>query len=79
MFGFDQDPDLDYSPHSTVGTLTLRGAMTDRRAALCNWINDTVNGKPWKRNVTITELLSVDGGVKPGKAYQYPSSRFASS
>jgi hypothetical protein len=57
--------------HKSVGELTLRGAMTDKRAALCTWINETVMGKPWKRDLTITELLSVDGGVKPGKAYEY--------
>jgi hypothetical protein len=57
--------------HKSVGEITLRGAMTDKRAALCQWINDTVNGKPWKRMLTITELLSVDGGVKDGKQYIY--------
>lgn len=57
--------------HKSVGEITLRGAMTDKRAALCQWINDTVNGKPWKRTLTITELLSVDGGVKDGKQYIY--------
>jgi hypothetical protein len=57
--------------HKSVGEITLRGAMTDKRAALCQWINDTVNGKPSKRTLTITELLSVDGGVKDGKQYIY--------
>jgi hypothetical protein len=57
--------------HRSVGEITLRGAMTDKRAALCTWINETVAGKPWKRDLTITELLSVDGGVKDGKAYTY--------
>jgi hypothetical protein len=57
--------------HKSVGEITLRGAMTDKRAALCTWINETVAGKPWKRTLTITELLSVDGAVKPGKAYTY--------
>lgn len=57
--------------HKTVGEITLRGAMTDARKALCQWINDTVNGKPWKQNLTITELLSVGGQVKDGKAYLY--------
>lgn len=40
--------------HKSVGEITLRGAMTDKRAALCQWINETVSGKPWKRNVTVT-------------------------
>jgi hypothetical protein len=57
--------------HKSVGEITLRGAMTGKRAALCTWINETVNGKPWKRTLTITELLSVDGGVKDGKQYIY--------
>jgi hypothetical protein len=57
--------------HKSIEEITLRGAMTDKRAALCTWINETVNGKPWKRTLTITEFLSVDGGVKPGKQYIY--------
>ncbi len=57
--------------HKTVGEITLRGAMTDGRQALYQWINETVMGKPWKRKLTITELLSVGGGVKPGKSYTY--------
>jgi hypothetical protein len=55
--------------HKTINEVTLRGAMTDGRKALCEWINDTVQGKPWKRMLTITELLSVDGAVKDGKQY----------
>ena len=54
--------------HKSVGEITLRGAMTKERKALCQWVNETVDGKPWKRMLTITELLSVDGGVKDGKA-----------
>ncbi|MEO8683164.1 MAG: phage tail protein [Vicinamibacterales bacterium] len=42
--------------HKTVGEITLRGAMTDTRAALFAWINETVLGKPWKRNVAITPI-----------------------
>lgn len=60
--------------HKSVGTISLKGSMTDHRAALCTWINEVVQGKPWKRNLTITELLSVDGAVKPGKAYHYNDS-----
>ena len=56
--------------HKTVGEITLRGAMTDKRQALSSWINDTVDGKPWKRDLTITELLSVDGAVKDGRIWQ---------
>jgi len=57
--------------HKTVNEITLRGAMTDGRQNLCKWINDTVNGLPWKQMVTITEMLSVDGSVKDGKQYIY--------
>lgn len=58
--------------HKTVAEITLRGAMTDGRAALCEWINDTVQGKPWKQMLTVTELLAaVDGSVKPGKQFIY--------
>jgi len=61
-----------HSPgHRSVGEITLIGAMTDQRKALCQWINDTAGGKPWKQMVTITELLTIDGGVKPGKQYIY--------
>lgn len=57
--------------HKSVGEITLRGAMTRDRGALCQWINDTVNDKPWKQMLTITEMLSNDGGVKDGKQYIY--------
>jgi hypothetical protein len=57
--------------HKSVGEITLRGAMTDKRMALSQWINDTTSGREWRRDLTITELLSVDGSVKPGKAYEY--------
>ena len=49
--------------HKSVGEITLRGAMTDKRAALCQWINETVTGKPWKRDVTIT-AEHLDGTVE---------------
>jgi hypothetical protein len=42
--------------HKSVGEITLRGAMTDKRQALCAWINETVAGKPWKRSVAITPI-----------------------
>ena len=48
--------------HKSVGEITLRGAMTDKRAALCTWINETVAGKPWKRTVTITPI-HLDGTI----------------
>ncbi len=50
--------------HKSVGEITLRGAMTDKRAALCTWINETVAGKPWKRDVSITPMLQ-NGTVGP--------------
>ncbi len=57
--------------HKSVSEITLRGAMTKSRAALCQWINDTANGKEWKRTLTVTELLDVSGQQKAGKAYIY--------
>jgi hypothetical protein len=73
VIGADADRFQTTSPgHKSVGEVTLRGAMTDKRAALCQWINETVNGKPWKRTVTITELVfGADGSVKDGKQYIY--------
>jgi len=47
--------------HKSVNSVTLRGAMTNTRRELSQWINDTTQGKPWKRNVTLTELLSAGG------------------
>ena len=47
--------------HKSVNTITLRGAMTDKRAALCQWINDTTQGRNWRRNLQLTEVL-LDGG-----------------
>jgi len=48
--------------HKTVGEITLRGAMTDGRKAMCQWINETVEGKPWKRTITITPM-NLDGTI----------------
>jgi phage tail-like protein len=54
--------------HKYVDTVTLRGPLTSGRKALCQWITDTVQGKDWKRNVTIKEILK-DG--TDGKSYTY--------
>jgi hypothetical protein len=54
--------------HKYVDTLTLRGPLTSGRKAMCDWINATVQGKEWKRNVTITEIMK-DGS--DGKSYTY--------
>jgi hypothetical protein len=48
--------------HKSVGEITLRGAMTDSRKAMCTWINETVNGKPRKRDIAITPML-LDGTI----------------
>ncbi len=61
-----------HSPgHRSVEEITLRGAMTAGRSALSQWINDTVQGREWRRTLTITELLSAEGWVKDGKSYVY--------
>lgn len=56
--------------HKTVGEITLRGAMTDGRKNLCTWINDTVNGKPWKQMLTINEITT-QGNPSRNKTYIY--------
>ncbi|MBI2435835.1 MAG: phage tail protein [Candidatus Hydrogenedentes bacterium] len=42
--------------HKYVDTLTLRGPLTAGRKALCQWMNNAVQGKAWKRTLTITEI-----------------------
>lgn len=42
--------------HKSIEEITLRGAMTDGRNALCDWINETLAGKDSRRTVTITEI-----------------------
>jgi len=56
--------------HKTIDALTLRGAMTDGRKALCEWINDTVNGKPWKRTLAVREDNPITQ-KRPGRIYTY--------
>jgi len=54
--------------HKYVDTITLRGPLTAGRKALCQWITDTVKGQPWKRTLTIKEILK-DGS--DGKTFTY--------
>lgn len=54
--------------HKTVGEITLRGAMTDGRKALCQWVTEVVQGKPWRQGVTIQENRP---NGKPGKSFNY--------
>jgi hypothetical protein len=54
--------------HKYVGSLTLRGPMTSGRKDMCTWITDTLEGKEWKRAVTIKEILK-DG--TDGKQFTY--------
>jgi hypothetical protein len=57
---FDQsDPSLDPKPHTTTTNLVLRGAMTDSRKSLTTWLNDTVAGKSWQRNLIVTSKAGV--------------------
>ena len=39
--------------HKTVDTLTMRLISTGSMVA--TWINDTIDGKPWKRTVEVSE------------------------
>lgn len=54
--------------HKYIDTLTLRGPLTSGRKALCQWITDTVKGQPWKRTLTVKEILK-DGS--DGKTFTY--------
>jgi len=53
------DQSIDTRPHTTVTDLVLRGAMTDSRKSLCTWLNDTVSGKSWQRNLIVTSKAGV--------------------
>ena len=55
----------------TCSEIVLRGPMVTQRKAMLQWINDTVSGRPWQRNLTITELVKVRGVVREGKQYLY--------
>ena len=54
--------------HKYIDTLTLRGPLTAGRQALCQWITEVVQGKDWKRTVTIKEITK-DGS--DGKTFTY--------
>jgi len=54
--------------HKYIDEIVLRGPMTAGRKALCTWINETVKGKPWKRTLTVKEILK-DGSA--GKTFIY--------
>lgn len=51
-----------------VGDLTLSGPLTTGRSLLAQWLNDTMQGRTWQRDVGLTELLT-DGS--DGTAYCY--------
>jgi len=54
--------------HKYIDSLTLRGPLTAGRKQLCQWITEVVQGKPWKRTLTIKEITK-DGGA--GKTFTY--------
>lgn len=54
--------------HRFVETLQIRGPLDGGRKALCDWITATVKGQPWKRSVTVKEILK-DGS--DGKTFTY--------
>lgn len=54
--------------HKFVDSLTLRGPLTPGRKALCQWITEVVQGKPWKRTLTVKEITK-DGSA--GKTFLY--------
>lgn len=49
--------------HKSVNSVTLRGAMTAGRKALCTWINETAGGQDWRRDVRFSAVLE-DGTRK---------------
>jgi hypothetical protein len=54
--------------HKYVDSLVIRGPLTSGRKALCQWITETVQGKPWKRSLTVKEIIK-DGSA--GKTFTY--------
>jgi phage tail-like protein len=50
--------------HKYVDTLTLRGALTGGRKAVCDWFSATVKGEDSRRTLTITELDSKGAALK---------------
>jgi len=54
--------------HKYIDTLTLRGPVTAGRKALCDWITVSAKGQPWKRMLTVKEILK-DGS--DGKTFTY--------
>ena len=53
------DQSIDTKPHTTVTNVLLRGPMTDGRKWLTSWLNDTVLGKGWQRNIVVTSPMGV--------------------
>jgi phage tail-like protein len=45
--------------HKSIEKITLRGAMTDKRAALCTWLNDTLGGNSWQRMGSIVQITLI--------------------
>ena len=40
-------------------------------ALLCNWTNGTAAGQDSRRTLTIIEILSVDGDIKPDRQFTF--------
>ena len=53
--------------------LVLAGTPIAPRQAFVQWVNDAANGDPWKAALTITELLSSNGELQPGRTWQVPN------
>jgi hypothetical protein len=51
--------------------ITLRGPLTSGRKALCTWINDTTQGRPWKRTLTIVETVESSDGLSIERSYDF--------
>jgi len=57
------------SGRKSVGEITLRGAMTDGRKSMYNWIKAAFDKPSWRATAGIVELLSHQGDLKPGRAF----------
>lgn len=55
--------------HKSVDEITLRGAMTAGRKALCTWMNSVASGRDPFRRVTVTPL-HLDGSEGPSVVYE---------
>jgi hypothetical protein len=60
-----------FSPgHKSIAEITLRSSGFSGKKGY-DWLNASFDNQHTRKTLTITEMLSVDGGVKDGKQYIY--------